>query len=211
MFIIQASDLILGDEGVELSKTEAQRIFFDIEGDLDRKGEVLQLAFLRTDWDFNILEVRSDYFRNFDPITPEAFKVHHLSSKFLWEVSDSYFETEICKYPFFETKPTMYITYGEFDTRRINEVCRSAGLPEVEFGSSVSTLMAVPSSVNWFNGLCRTERSLQRALKSNSNAEKRVEETINALPPDIDKTRLKAHDALWDTIAMYELCKGMVG
>src|SRR5215510_7842045 len=83
---------------VKFSKPDTmhlRRVFFDIEGSLGYYGDVVQLAYLVTDWEFNIIEKYDKYFRNFTPITDEEFQVHKLSEKFLWDNSTDHFSTEL--------------------------------------------------------------------------------------------------------------------
>lgn len=208
MFDLQETDIVLSDSQTKSVSANAQRIFFDLEGGLSFRSDVLQLAYIRTDWEFNIQEVVSQYFRNAYPIEEGSFKVHGLSQEYLWEVADNYFSTELSKYPFFEDIPTMYISYCSYDIDKIKQESLKANLPEVDFGPSVSSLTLLPKSSNYFDAFILSGKKLTQSITP--EIRKRMMETISALPKEVDTSRLKAHDALYDTIVLYELCRGMV-
>ena len=87
------------------------RLFFDIEGSLTYAGDVVQLAYLLTDWNFTVLDTYSKYFRNFVPVTEDEFKVHGLSAEFLWANADHHFSLELPNLDVFRRKNLMHITY----------------------------------------------------------------------------------------------------
>jgi len=171
------------------------RLFFDIEGSLAYNGDVIQLAYLLTDWDFNVVNSYCKYFRNFVPITEEEFEVHKLSADFLWENADHHFSLELPNLDIFRRKNIMHITYTEFDLRKFNEQCIQYGIEEVDFGAKANSLKTLPKKVNNFDAFSIKGRSLQQSATKEQKTE------VGAI------TQGRAHDALYDTYLTYVLCR----
>lgn len=182
------------------------RIFFDIEGEINIVGDVIQFAYIRTDWDYNIKEVYSKYFLNEFPIQEGAFKVHGISEEFLYNNAENYFYEELRKLPFAKTAeeigPVMFISYKSFDKQKLNQVSSYAYsklLPEWETATSLN---------NKIDGLCYYDlyRNRERKLSSLFTDEEKAEfvEDINKIVSE-HKFKSKPHDALFDSYMLYKL------
>lgn len=171
------------------------RLFFDIEGSLGFNGDVIQLAYILTDWDFSIVSSYCKYFRNFTPITTEEFEVHKLSEEFLWTNADHHFSLELPNLDMFRRKNMMYISYSDFDMRKLNEQCSQCNIPIMEFGTRANSLKTLPKTVNNFDAFSIKGRSLRQSTTKEQKAE------VAGI------THGHAHDALYDTYLMYVLCR----
>ena len=203
-FEIQSTSLVVGQEELDkLDTSNLRRIFFDIEGGLTYDSDILQVGWLETDWEFNILDVGSKYYRNLHKIDKDAYKVHNLSEEFLWSVSDTYFSTDLPHLPFSHDKPTMYITYTLFDIQKVRAEATKVGY-DLTFGDAVSSLYVKPTPVSHFDAFMLSGKRLvdSVSVQGFTNVEKMVEE----LKGKLDVSNLQPHDALYDTLLLYELC-----
>jgi hypothetical protein len=210
MFDILDIDISFDTDSSSVADTsKVRRIFFDIEGGLNYNSDVIQLAYIMTDWDFRIKEVYDRIYRNVSPITPEETKVHGYTAEYLWKNSDTYFPAELPKLPFFNDMPTMYISYTNFDTAKLQEVAFINGIEGLNFGPAIGSLYSAPKISNWFNAFLYSKgRSLSSRI---SNSTRLI---IDGIIEDISKYTsikgLKAHNALYDTIATMALCLEMI-
>lgn len=208
MFDIQDIDLKLKDGNNDNSSTNCQRVFFDIEGGLSFKSDIIQIACITTDWDFNVTNVQASYFRNTTPITEGEFNAHGLTEEFLWENATNYFGTEITKFPFYPDIPTMFISYTSFDIRKISEQVIKANLPPVDFGVFVSALTLKPKTNNYYDGFILGGTKLTKTVTAERQI--MINELVNEVKHFYSEVKLQAHDALYDTIMLLALCKGMI-
>jgi hypothetical protein len=193
MFEVQTMEIPVG---YEKPRTEhLYRLFFDIEGSLTYTGDVIQLAYLLTDWDFKIITSYSKYFRNHVPITEEEQAVHGLSARFLWENADHHFSLELPNLDIFRRENLMHVSYTDFDIRKFNEQCVKSGIDEIDFGVKANSLKTVPKKVNCFDAFSIKGRALQQSASQAQKAEAG------------EFTKGGAHDALYDTYLMYVLCR----
>ena len=172
------------------------RLFFDIEGSLTYTGDVIQLAYLLTDWDFNIIKSYCKYYRNFVPITEDEFKVHGLTAEFLWANAGHHFSLELPSLDIFHGKNMMHVTYSSFDLQKMNWERSKQGMADIDFGVKANSLKTLPKKVNNFDAL---EMTKGRALQQSTTKEQKQEV--------VDITRGHAHDALYDTYLLYVLCR----
>lgn len=204
---IEDCDIVLNGSKNPIGDKNAQRVFFDLEGSLLYKGDIIQIACITTDWDFHILNVQHEFFRNSYPIQPDEYAIHGISEEFLWENAEFYFSSEITKFPFYPKVPTMYITYSDFDVRKITEEVLKYNLPYVDFGVSVSSLTFVPEKTNHFDAFILGGKKLTKAITPTIHAN--IEKTFKENKITTVKG-LNAHCAVYDTVALLELCKEMM-
>ena len=171
------------------------RLFFDIEGSLGVYGDVLQLSYILTDWSFNIIEIYSKYFRNFVPISQEEANVHKLTEDFLWTHADHHFSLEIPNLDVFRKENIMFVSFSDFDTRKLVSQCTRYEIPPFEFGARANSLKTLPKKRNWFDAQSINGGSLYRSTNSDQR-----EEAATA-------TGFHAHNALYDTHLTYILCR----
>lgn len=184
-----------------------QRIFLDLEGSLTTKGDIIQLATITTDWDFNVTGVSNMYFKNHKPILEEEFRVHKISEEFLATNARGHF-TEMLPYlPLFPDKPTMFISYTTFDIGRIQDELRTHNLPLVKFGAEVSDLATEPDPINncHFNAFKLGKKKGDLVSKELGDG---VFEGIYRELNKFGHYPMKAnHDALYDTVMILALCR----
>ena len=171
------------------------RLFFDVEGSLTYKGDLIQLAYILTHWDFTVVETFSKYYRNLTPITDEEFNVHKLSTEFLWKNADHHFSLELPNLDIYRRKNMMFISYTDFDMRKINEQCTQYGVERFDFGPKANSLKTLPKKVNNFDAYSIKGRSLQQSATKEQKSEAG------------SMTNGNAHDAFYDTYLMYVLCR----
>ena len=193
MFDVEEMPVITGFEAPETS--HLTRLFFDIEGSLTYTGDVLQLAYIQTDWDFNILKKYCKYFRNHTPISQEEFEKHRLSEEFLWRNAENHFSLELPNLNAFRGQHVMYIAFTDFDLRKMGEQCAKYLLPVMDFGHKAVSLKTLPRTINNFDAFSIKGRSLQQ---STTAEQKREAAAV---------TQGRAHDALYDTYLTYVLCR----
>jgi DNA polymerase III epsilon subunit-like protein len=206
---LKPSGIMVGAKQEKEEVPQADRVFLDIEGSLGYVGDILQLAWMVTDWQFNIKSADSRYYRNSQPIEPEAQRVHKLSEEFLWSVSDTYFTLDYFNLEFlFPTVPTMYIIYNHYDIIKMqNEANKSSG--GLEFGQLASSLSCAPQKVCHWDAIAITGRKLMTSLSEADN--KRVAITKAFVENKFGIESKGPHDAMYDVIALYELCRGWLG
>lgn len=188
-----------------------QRCFFDLEGSLKtRGGNILQLAVIMTDWDFNVTGVHNEYFRNDNPISAEESAIHGITAEFLKRRTIGTFIQRLDELPIIVDKPTMFVSYTTFDVRRINEEAEMFGLPPLDFGKEVESLA----------------HNLKDKRNCHFNAfrigKKKGEKVAEELGIDVFKdiyAELGAfgnfpmksnHDALYDTVMILALCRRLI-
>jgi hypothetical protein len=193
--MFEVKELNIVKEIIPPDTSDLQRIFFDIEGSLTVTGDVIQLAYIVTDWDFNIIQSYRKYFRNHVPITNEEYEVHKLSEAFLWENATCHFSVELPNLDVFRRQYSMYIAFTDFDLRKLVEQCTKHSLPPMDFGPRAVSLKTIPRTRNNFDAYSIKGRSLaQSATKEQKNEVAAV-------------TQGRAHDAMYDTYLTYVLCR----
>ena len=201
MFDIQELSLDIEKETEEIS---AKRLFFDIESGLSYSTDILQLAYILTDWNFNIQEVYSEYFRNINTIEEDSIKIHGLTQEFLWKNASTYFITRLPELPFYSDVALQFITYSLYDISKIKNVIHKHKLNDIDFGIATSSLMQVPVDRNYFDAFILGNRSLV-----NSSSEE-VKLKAKVMCTNYFGEDRKEHDALYDTALMFYLCRGVV-
>jgi len=203
------TDMIIGSESSKREESDMQRIFMDIEGGLSYTGDIIQLGWVTTDWNFNIIGAGSKYYRNMSPIEPKAFEVHQLSEEYLWSISDTHFISDYFNLSIlYPTVPTMYITYTAFDLTKLkNEVAKVND--KLNFGTYSNSLVAIPNPISYWDAFTITGRRLQQSLSDFDRM--RIGDTQKIIKDKFGLKGVKPHDALYDSIATYELCRGWLG
>lgn len=184
-----------------------QRMFFDLEGSLDTKGDILQVAAITTDWDFNITDVFNMYFKNHKEIGSKEFNVHGISEEFLEKYAKGHF-TEMLEYtPFYPKKPTMFISYTTFDVGRINAELKEYGKPLVDFGEEKPDL-----AYNLTDGKNCHFNAFRYGKKKGVQLSSEIgEEVFQGIFREISEFgefhSRGNHDALYDSVMILALCR----
>jgi len=177
------------------------RLLFDLEGGLALTSDILQLAWIETDWDFNILSYGNEFFRNTSPIEQKETSIHGLSQEMLWEKTEKYFQSEIPNLPlFFRDNPTQYITYTTFDIEKTKLQALKVGMI-LDFGVKVTSLRRKPDPFNSFDAFLKSGKKLTDNL--NEVDKKEIANTLAQL----GEKNIGAHDALYDSIALFVVTK----
>jgi len=184
-----------------------QRIFFDLEGSLTTKGDILQLAAITTDWDFNITDVFNMYFKNNKPIDEKEFSVHKISEEFLKTNAQGHFTEMLSETPLYPSKPTMFISYTTFDVSRIQKELEEYNLPLIQFGEEKADLAFIPKEgINCHFNAFRLGKKKGVLL-----AQELGEEVFNSIFKELEAfgefTSKGNHDALFDTVMLLALCR----
>lgn len=187
-----------------------QRCFFDLEGSLTTKGDIIQVAAITTDWDFNITGVFNMYFKNKKPIDPKEFKVHGISEEFLAKHAQGHF-TEMLEYtPFYPSKPTMFISYTTFDIRRIQEELALYGIDPIAFGDEKPDLAYnLSQGMNCHFNAYRYGKK-KGVLLAAELGHLVLDDIYKELAPFGDFTSKGNHDALYDSVMILALCRRFV-
>jgi len=177
------------------------RLLFDLEGGLTLSSDILQLAWIETDWDFNILSYGNEFFRNTIPIEQKETSIHGLSQDILWKKTEKYFQSEIPNLPlFFRDMPTQHITYTRFDIEKIKLQALRVGIT-LGFGEEVTSLRRKPNPFNSFDAFLKAGTK----LTNNLNNQDRIE--IARVLALLGEEGIGAHDALYDTVALFAVTK----
>ena len=164
-------------------------------------SDILQLAWVETDWDFNILSIGNEFFRNTSPIEQKETSIHGLSQEILWKKTEKYFQSEIPNLPlFFRDNPTQYITYTPFDIEKTKLQALKVGLI-LDFGTEVTSLRRIPKPFNSFDAFLKSGKK----LTDNLNESDKIE--IAKVLAHLGKDNLGAHDALYDSVALFVVTK----
>lgn len=203
-------DVVHVDLNNSVTNTEnKRRVFFDLEGSLTTEGDILQLAMIETDWSFNIANVFNMYFKNRKPILDEEINVHGITEEFLKDNAKAHFTEMLDAMPFKSSKDTMFISYTTFDVRRVNDELRSYNLPLIDFGSKVSDLASTPldGTNSHFDAFNLGKK------KGDLLAKELGEEVFNQVFKELEQfgnfTNKGNHDALFDTVMILALCRGL--
>ena len=177
------------------------RLLFDLEGGLSLSSDILQLAWIETDWDFNILSYGNEFFRNTSPIEQKETSIHGLSQEMLWKRTEKYFQSEIPNLPlFFRDIPTQYITYTRFDIEKTKLQALKVGIP-LDFGDEVTSLRKKPKVANSFDAFLKSGKKLTDNLTNTDNVE------IENVLLQLGEKSVGAHDALYDSAALLVVTK----
>lgn len=184
-----------------------QRVFFDLEGSLTTRGDILQMAAITTDWDYNITDVFNMYFKNKKPIDSKEFNIHQISEDFLSKYGKGHFTEMLHELPFFSDKPTMFISYTTFDVRRVQDEMRAYNLPLIDFGEEKSDLLT-----NMSNGKnCHLDAfryGKKKGVVVSSQLGEQVFADIYKELREFGHFSMKTnHDALYDTVMILALCR----
>lgn len=188
-----------------------QRCFFDLEGSLTSlAGDILQVAAITTDWDFNIINVFNMYFKNHKPIGEKELSIHGISQEFIDHYAEGHFTEMISATPLNPSKPTMFVSYTTFDVRRINEELSAYGKPTIDFGEEkphLTTSMHKGTNCHFDAFSIGKKRGsvLSRELGDGvfENIYKELEEYGSF-------TSKGNHDALYDSVMLLALCRRFV-
>lgn len=184
-----------------------RRCFFDLEGSLNsEEGCILQLATVITDWDFNITDADVRYFKTDMEIKPEEQKVHKITNEILDEHATQMFH-EFVEGSHLTQDNTMFISFTTFDVRRINEELKKRGVEGVvNFGTEASSLRKTPSKENnHLNGYLLAPGKLTQYVNRMPTGD--MEALLTEVSKFTTTPNFSAHDALYDTLALYHLCK----
>ena len=177
------------------------RLLFDLEGGLSLSSDILQLAWIETDWDFNILSYGNEFFRNTSPIEQKETSIHRLSQEILWKKTEKYFQSEIPNLPlFFRDNPTQYITYTRFDIEKTKLQALKVGLV-LDFGEEVTSLRKMPKPFNSFDAFLKSGSK----LTDNLNDVDKIE--VSKVLSELGEKNIGAHDALYDSVALLVVTK----
>jgi len=177
------------------------RLLFDLEGGLALSSDILQLAWIETDWDFNILSHGNEFFRNTIPIEQKETSIHGLSQDMLWKKTEKYFQSEIPNLPlFFRDVPTQHITYTRFDIEKIKLQALKVGIA-LDFGKEVTSLRRKPSPFNSFDAFLKAGTKLTNNLNDQDRAE------VAGVLASLGEENIGAHDALYDSAALLVVTK----
>ena len=177
------------------------RLLFDLEGGLALSSDILQLAWIETDWDFNILSYGNEFFRNTSPIEQKETSIHGLSQEMLWKKTEKYFQSEIPNLPlFFREVPTQHITYTRFDIEKIKLQALKVGIV-LDFGVEVTSLRRKPKPFNSFDAFLKAGNKLTDNLNSNDKEE------VSRVIASLGEKDIGAHDALYDSVALLVVTK----
>lgn len=188
-----------------------QRCFFDLEGSLTSlAGDILQVAAITTDWDFNITSVFNMYFKNHKPIGEKEFSIHGISQEYIDEHAEKHFTEMLDVTPLYPSKPTMFISYTTFDVRRINEELTAYGIAPINFGEEKHDL-----ATNLSGGINCHLDAYRYGRKRGSMVSKELGDEVFA---DIYKeleqfgsfTSKGSHDALYDSVMLLAICRRFV-
>ena len=193
--MFEIEELTLSTLFTSADTSHLKRVFFDIEGSLSYHGDIIQLAYIITDWEFNIISEYNKYFRNFTQITEEEFNVHKICEEFLWANAGHHFSVELPNLNVFRQKNTMYITYTEFDIKKLNEQCRINEIDEFKFYPKANSLKTVPLDVNYFDAFSLGGKRLHQVVSKDQFSEA------------ITTTKKQLHDAFFDVYLTYILCR----
>lgn len=192
-----------------LDTSNQQRIFFDLEGSLTTRGDILQIAAITTDWEFNITDVFNMYFKNRKPILAEEFKVHGISEDFLHVNARGHFTDMISQLPFYPDKPTMFISYTTFDITRIQDELLHYNLPLAPFGTEKTDLASVPEpKTNCYYNAFKLGKK-KGDLISKELGEDVFKQIYKELSRFGSYPMKGNHDALYDTVMILALCRGL--
>ncbi|MFF2798127.1 exonuclease domain-containing protein [Lysinibacillus xylanilyticus] len=186
-----------------------QRIFFDLEGSLDTRGDIIQVAAITTDWDFNITNVFNMYFKNSKPILEEELRVHGITEEYLKQYATGHFTEQLEVTPFYPDKPTMFISYTTFDIKRINAELSSYGITPINFGQEKTSLIS-----NMYEGVNCYLDAFQYGKKKGVVISKELgDEIFDGIYKELsefgDFARKSNHDALYDSVMILALCRGV--
>ena len=188
-----------------------QRVFFDLEGTLSAKeGDILQLAAITTDWDFNITGVYTDYYTNVKPIGEAEFRVHQISQEFINNNAIKHFTQAVDETPLRTNKPTMFISYTTFDIRRIQEELTAYGIEPIDFGEEKSDLAtSLSDGSNCYLDAFKfgKKKGVVVAKELTSQAFDDIYEELETFGSFEQKSN---HDALYDTVMILALCRRYV-
>ena len=177
------------------------RLLFDLEGGLVLSSDILQLAWIETDWDFRVLSYGNEFFRNTVPIEQKETSIHGLSQEFLWSKTEKYFQSEIPNLPlFFRNIPTQYITYTRFDIEKTKFQALKVGIL-LDFGEEVTSLRKKPKIANSFDAFLKSGKKLTENLTETD--QKEIEKVLH----ELGEKNIGAHDALYDTVALLAVTK----
>lgn len=191
-----------------VDKSQWQRCFFDLEGSLVAKGgNILQLGLIMTDWDFNIIGVHNEYFRNDNPISEEEAKIHGITEELIKRKAFGTFIQRLDELPLNVDKPTMFISYTTFDIRRVREEMKLFGVDLVDFGDEVESLA--------YNLANNTNCHYNAFRLGKKKADKVAEELGIDVFKDIyaelaefgNFPIMGNHDALYDSVLILALCR----
>lgn len=188
-----------------------QRCFFDLEGSLTTlAGDILQVAAITTDWDFNIIGVFNMYFKNHKPIGAKEFSIHGISQEFIDKCGEDHFTEMLGVTPFFPNKPTMFISYTTFDVRRINDELREYNKPLVDFGEEKPHL-----TTSLHNGKnCHFDAFSISRQRGSSLSRELGDEAFETIYKELEQfgsfTSKGNHDALYDSVMLLALCRRFV-
>ena len=177
------------------------RLLFDLEGGLSLASDILQLAWIETNWEFDILSYGNEFFRNTSPIEQKETSIHGLSQELLWERTDKYFQSEIPNLPlFFRDVPTQYITYTRFDIERVKLQALKVGMT-LDFGEEVTSLRKKPKTANSFDAFLKSGKKLTDNLTDFDKSE------VEKILVQLREKNVGAHDALYDSAALLVVTK----
>ena len=184
-----------------------RRCFFDLEGSLTAaEGCILQLATVITDWDFNIVDADVRYFKTDMEISLEEQKVHGITLSTLEKYAEQMFH-EFVEGSHLSRDEMMFISFTTFDVNRINEELRKRNVSGVvNFGVETPSLSKQPSPNNvHFNAYNLAPGKL--AAYINRMPKGAMHELLTEVQKFTSTPNFSAHDALYDTLALYHLCK----
>lgn len=190
-------------QNLEAPREGLTRLIFDLEsGGLNRDSDVIQFGWIKTDWDFRVLEFGQSFYKNNKPMEEGAVKVHGFTAEFLWSVADTFFQTALPTLEqFAPDNNTMFISFSDYDIQKVREVCYRIGEDD-PFGEKVPTLHNLPpiDGNNYFDALALTGRRLVQSVTEQEREEaKELAKTMGA--------NAEAHDALFDSILLLLLLK----
>lgn len=203
---LEVTNVNLEDSVVDTSKW--QRCFFDLEGTLKASiGDILQVAAIITDWEFNVIGVYNMYYKNRKPIGEKEFNVHGISQEFIDKNATSHFTESLSGTPFYPDKPTMYISYTTFDVRRINEELEVNGIDSIDFGEEKPTLTtSLHKGQN-----CHFDAYSLGKKRGSMVAKELGEEVFESIFKELeyygDFESKGSHDALYDSVMLLALCR----
>lgn len=191
------------------------------------QGEVIQLSALVIDTNLNVKDVISFYCMPTEPISDEAYKVHHISNDSILRLSGGKSLEEYLYIDYkdiFFSKGNIFMGYNfSFDISAINNTLKDYNIPTVDFGFPSGTVYGLDNRNNYNFDIMKAASSYMKSNKLYSLPKfPRLEESIKYLGystyiDDIYKyvmskfnrtTSSDYHNADYDVVATWVvLCK----
>lgn len=202
------------EEEVELdTKSEKPknyfRCFFDLECTLKAEdGDIVQLAVIVTDWEFNIVDVYTEIYKTHVPLREQEIRVHKIDETMVKQNATRHFTEALDYTPLRKYKDsTVFISYTLFDVHRVNSECEKYGTLPVDFGKEVSTLAADLSD----GKVCHYNAYRDGKKKGELVAKELGEQAFKDIYKEMEKFGTfqirGSHDALYDSVMMLALCR----